>query len=128
MRDCTIITPTDLIPTMASASRQPLNDRRSEHRYPVKVALKYRIVLPNRKVVTGIGGTVNMSSGGVLVQIADSLPKGIAIELSIAWPARLNHTVALKLHVIGQTVRTLDNCTAVAIHRHEFRTSGMPIQ
>ena len=69
-----------------------------------------------------------MSSGGVLVQTADFLPKGIAIELSIAWPARLNNTVALKLHVIGQTVRTLDNCTAVEIHRHEFRTGGMPIQ
>src|SRR5678815_3455648 len=113
---------------MASASRQPLNDRRSDHRYPVKAALKYRIVLPNRKVVTGIGGTVNMSSGGILVHTADFLPRGIAIELSIAWPARLNNTVALKLLVIGQTVRTLDNCTAVAIHRHEFRTSGMPIQ
>jgi hypothetical protein len=128
VRDCTIITyRLDSLLTMA-ASRQPVNDRRSEHRYPVKVALKYTIVLPNRKVVTGIGGTVNMSSGGILVQTADFLPKGIAIQLFIAWPARLNNTVALKLHVIGQTVRKLDNCTAVAIDRHEFRSSGMPIQ
>jgi hypothetical protein len=112
---------------MASASRQPLKDRRLEHRYPVKIACEYRIVLRNRKVVTGIGGTVNISSGGVLVQTANSLPRGVAIELSIAWPVRLNNTVPLKLRVIGQTVRTLDNCTAVAIRRHAFHTSGMRI-
>jgi hypothetical protein len=107
---------------MASASRQILNDRRSEHRYPVKAALEYRIVLRNHKVVTGIGGTVNISSGGVLVQTAHSLPRGIAIELSIAWPARLNnHRVALKLHVVGKTVRTQGNGTVVAIRQHAFQ-------
>jgi hypothetical protein len=113
---------------MASASRQYLNDRRSEQRYPVKVALEYRIVLRNRKVATGIGGTVNISSSGVLVQTASSLPRGVTIELSIAWPARLNNTVALKLHVIGKTVRAQGNCTAVVIRRHEFRTSRLLIQ
>jgi hypothetical protein len=111
---------------MASASRQHLNDRRSEHRYPVKLALDYRIVLRDRKVVTGIGGTVDISSGGILVQTANSLPRGVPIELFIAWPARLNNTVALKLHVIGQTVRTQGRCTAVLIRRHAFRTSGTP--
>src|SRR6266566_3757506 len=109
---------------MILASRQYLHDRRSEYRYPVKEALEYKIVLRNRKVLNGIGGTVNVSSGGVLVQTAHSLPRGVTIELSIAWPARLNHTVALKLHVIGQTVRTQGNCTGVVIRRHEFRTSG----
>ena len=108
---------------MATAYRQHLNDRRLERRYPVKVALEYWILVRNRKVVTGIGGTVNISSNGVLIQTADALPKGVKVELSIAWPARLNHTVGLKLHVTGQTVRTQGSCTAVMIRRHTFRTS-----
>ena len=113
---------------MASASRQYLNDQRSEHRYPVKAALEYWIVIRNRKVVTGIGGTVNISSRGVLIQTAHALPRGVTVELSIHWPARLNNTVALKLHVIGQTIRTQGSCTAVLIRRHVFRTSGMAIE
>ena len=112
---------------MATLSRQYLNDRRLDRRYPVKVALEYRIVIRKRKVVTGIGGTVDISSGGVLIQTANSLPRGVTVELVIAWPARLNHTVALKLHVTGQTVRTEGSCTAVVIRRHMFRTSGTPI-
>jgi hypothetical protein len=110
---------------MASRSTQHLNDQRSNHRYPVEVALEYRVELPNRKVVTGVGGTVNLSTSGVLFQSADSLPRGVAIELSIAWPARLNNIAGLNLHVVGKTVRTEGNCTAVIVQRHEFRTQGM---
>ena len=113
---------------MATVSRQNLNDRRLERRYPVKVALEYWIIIRNRKVLTGIGGTVDISSSGVFIQTANALPSGVKVELSLAWPARLNSTVALKLHVIGQTVRTQGSCTAVVIRQHAFRTSGMPIR
>jgi len=75
-------------------------------------------------VLTGVGRTVNISSGGVLVDTANSLPAGVEVELSIAWPAILNGVAALKLHVIGQTVRVQGNCTAVVIRRYEFRTRG----
>jgi hypothetical protein len=109
---------------MASAPRQRFKDRRSNHRYAVNVAVDYRIVLDNRMVLAGIGRTVNISSGGVLVDTADSLPKGAEIELSIDWPANLNGVVALKLQVMGQTVRAKGNSTAVAIRRYEFRTRG----
>jgi hypothetical protein len=109
---------------MALASRQEITDRRSNHRYPVNVATDYKIVLPNRTVLTGFGWTVNMSSGGLLVDTVERLPRGVGIELSIAWPARLNNLTALKLQVIGRTVRTQGNCTAVVIRHCEFRTRG----
>jgi hypothetical protein len=109
---------------MASPSLHP-NDQRSNHRYPIEVALEYRAVLPNRSVVTGFGGTINLSSGGVLFQSESSLPAGVAIELMIAWPARFESLAGLNLHAMGKTVRTQDNCTAVVVHRHEFRTRGM---
>jgi hypothetical protein len=110
---------------MATRSPQNLNDQRTSHRYPVEVSLEYKVMLPNRRVVTGIGGTLNLSTGGVLFKSATPLPAGVAIELFIAWPARLNNIAGLNLHVTGKTVRAQGNCTAVVVQRHEFRTRGM---
>lgn len=109
---------------MASAPHQLFNDRRSNQRYPVNAAIDYKIVLRNRMVLTGLGRIVNISSGGVLVDTTNCLPMGVEIELSIAWPASLNGVAALKVHVIGQTVRGQGNCTAVVIRKYEFRTRG----
>lgn len=109
---------------MAPAPRQRFNERRSDQRYAVKAAIEYKVLLRNGRVLTGVGQTVNMSSGGVLVEAASSLPRGAEIELSIAWPVSLNNVVPLKLHITGQTVRTHRNRTAVTIRRYEFRTRG----
>jgi hypothetical protein len=90
----------------------------------VTAAIEYKVLLRNSRVVTGVGRTVNISSGGVLIDTGNSLPRGLGIELSIAWPANLNGVAALKLHVIGKTLRTQSNLTAVRIRRYEFRTRG----
>jgi hypothetical protein len=108
---------------MASAP-QRFSDRRSNHRYPVNAAIDYKIVLRNRMVLTGVGRTVNISSGGILLDTPNCLPNGVEIELSMAWPASLNGVAALKMHVVGRTVRAQGNCTAVVIRRYEFRTRG----
>lgn len=100
------------------------NDRRSNHRYPVNVAVEYKVVLRNRMVRSGVGRTVNMSSGGILLDSASCLPSGLRIELSMAWPALLNDVAALKLNVVGKTIRTQGNLTALIIRRYEFRTRG----
>jgi hypothetical protein len=106
---------------MASATSQCVQDRRSSRRYPINTALEYRFVL-KRKTVTGTGETVNLSGDGVLFQTANPLPSGVLIELSIAWPARLDNLIGLKLYVIGKTVRTDGSFTAVMFRSHEFRT------
>jgi hypothetical protein len=105
-------------------SSAPLNlkDHRSNRRYPVDAVVEYAVVLPNRKVITGVGETVNLSSGGVLFQSEVPLPSGVAIELAIAWPARLESLAGMNLYVTGTTLRTQGNCTAVSIHRCEFRS------
>lgn len=112
---------------MRSTSRQKFNNRRSNHRYPINAEVSYKVALRNSAVLNGIGRIVNMSSGGILVETGSSLPRGVGIELSIAWPAKLNSVAALKLHVVGRTIRTQGNLTAVLIRRYEFRTRGKPI-
>jgi hypothetical protein len=73
-------------------------------------------------VLEGVGRSVNISTGGVLFDSAAELPVGSTVEVSIAWPARLNDTVSLKLWLAGQIVRSQGTRTAVRITRHEFRT------
>ena len=109
---------------MATASLQLVKERRANHRYPVAVALEYKAVLPDRGLVNGRGAVVNMSSSGVLFNTAEVLPRGVAIELYIAWPTKLDDTVALNLYVRGRTVRTNGVNTVVGITKSEFRIRG----
>jgi hypothetical protein len=62
---------------MASMPHQRFNEQRSNQRFPVNAAIDYKIVLRNRMVLTGVGRTVNISSGGVLVDTPNCLPKGV---------------------------------------------------
>ena len=101
--------------------RHSESDRRSWPRYPFEAALEYRLIR-GRKVSTGRGKTVNVSSRGVLFQSDKPLAAGAQIELAIAWPALLNDAAGLTLHVTGRTVRSQENCAAVRILRYEFRT------
>ena len=101
---------------------QPTSDRRERRRYPVNADVEYRATLGDCEVATGVGATVNLSSRGVLLKTSEPLPCGVRIRLWIAWPIKLNNTVALNLYVIGKTVRTHRGYTAVGICRTEFRT------
>jgi hypothetical protein len=63
-------------------------DRRSDHRYPMNVELKYRLVRRDKTVMTG----------SVLLQTCDPLPCRQKIELSVFWQARLDNITPLQLH------------------------------
>ena len=103
---------------------QPLKERRSKWRYPVKVPLEYRAVLSNGAVTFGTGTVLNMSSRGVLFHTADVLPSGLAVELWIVWPTKLDDTITLELYVVGKTIRTDGAGTVIKISKTEFRIRG----
>jgi hypothetical protein len=86
--------------------------------------MAFRIVRRRQVLEIGSGRTVNMSAGGVLFQSTHALAVGDEVELSIAWPAQLDNKVRLQLCVVGRTVWSGDNSTAVQIQRYEFRTAG----
>ena len=99
-------------------------DRRSQPRYPVEAALEYQVI-HGRRVATGRGKTLNISSRGVLFQSNQTVAEAAPIKLEIAWPVRLNDVVGLTWHVTGRTVRSQGKCTAVKILCHEFRTRAV---
>jgi hypothetical protein len=110
----------DLISQRSPTSRTI--QRRVDRRYPIDAALEYKLIQDRQVFETGHGKTINVSSSGILFESQRALPPGMEIELSIAWPARISDTVAMKLCVSGRTVRAQDNCTAVKILQHTLRT------
>ena len=90
-------------------------------RYGISVELEFHLVRRGKVVQTGIGRTMNLSSSGVLFESDTGLPPGMPVQLWIRWPVRLDNEVSLNLFVIGRTIRTEGNCTAVRFQRHEFR-------
>src|SRR5580698_5197349 len=76
-----------------------------------------------RVLDTGVGQTVDLSSGGVLFDPGRHLPVGLNVELAIAWPVLLRNEAPMQLVVAGRIVRTAEGQTAVAMSQHEFRTA-----
>jgi hypothetical protein len=73
---------------------------------------------------TGVGKTVNISSGGLWFTTENTLTAGMPVELSLSWPVLLHDSCPMKLMIYGCIIRSSDKGAAVAIERYEFRTSG----
>jgi hypothetical protein len=97
-------------------------ERRSARRYPIEIAVVYRLVRKGKVLTRGFGLTHNLSSAGLLMESSTTLSVGSEVEVFLAWPARLNGEVNLNLWIQGRAVRSRDNCTAIVIERSDFRT------
>jgi len=101
----------------------PPVERRGAARFPIEEEVRYKIL--NRSSASiGSGKTINMSSAGVLFTTEHFLSAGERLELSVNWPAQLDHKCALKLVATGRVVRSADGLAAIVIDRYEFRTQG----
>jgi hypothetical protein len=113
---------------MTPSSRRKIRtwpgDRRINRRYPIIVDLEYRVVQNNEVVQSGIGRSIDLSTGGVLFESQTALMVGTEIEVSIAWPVRLHDAVALNLCISGKVARTDGQHHAVSIEDHEFCVRG----
>ena len=77
-------------------------DRREDRRYPIELEMRYKVVTRSRAPLTGVGRTMNISSGGVLFGGDQSVPAGAFVELSLNWPILLQNTCPLTLVIIGR--------------------------
>jgi hypothetical protein len=100
-------------------------DRRDAVRYPLSLELKYKLIRRRKLIDSGVGHTVDLSSGGVLFETDRPLPVGLNVELSVAWPVLLHGVAPMRLFVTGRIVRTSRNRTAIRTVQHEFRTQGI---
>lgn len=99
-------------------------ERRSTDRFPIERELRYKVVSKRSSNESGIGRTVNFSSGGILFTTEQMLIPGKKIEMAISWPAQLDAKCPLKLLARGRIVRCENGRAAVEIQQYEFRTMG----
>ena len=101
-----------------------LRDRRFNRRYEISLSLRWSVLWQRQVLASGMGTTIDLSSGGILFQAGRSLPVGKQVELSIAWPARIADFPPLQLVVSGIVVRSEGNRNAIRMTHHEFRTGA----
>jgi hypothetical protein len=99
-------------------------ERRIKRRFQIDQEVKYKMLYGQRIAETGVGRTMNVSSGGVWFSTQNMLTSGMPVELSMSWPVLLNDSCPMKLMIYGCVVRSNEKGAAVAIERYEFRTQG----
>lgn len=105
-------------------SQSGMNERRAKKRFQIEQEVRYKMLYGQRIAETGVGKTVNVSSGGVFFTTENTLTAGMPVELSMSWPVLLNDSCPMKLMIYGCVIRCSEKGAAVAIERYEFRTQG----
>jgi len=100
-------------------------ERRSRKRFPLALAVEYRLLGQGAR--SGSGWTHNISSRGVLFEVAEQEPISGLIELVVSWPCALDGVCALNLVIKGRVVRIEDRGIAMECTQHEFRTAGSAV-
>jgi c-di-GMP-binding flagellar brake protein YcgR len=100
-------------------------DRRRDKRYEICLDAKWKLIRRRKVLDTGIGRTLDMSSGGLLLETERPLPLGLNLELSVTWPVMLHNVAPLQLVISGRIVRAKGKHVAVRMMQHEFRTMGV---
>jgi hypothetical protein len=104
------------------------SEQRSHQRYALRLDVEYKLLSRGHTGRLGSTRTVNIASGGVLLDKNESLPAGCAIELLINWPFLLEGVCPLKLIMRGRIVRSDGMGVAIQAKQHEFRTAGARAQ
>jgi hypothetical protein len=101
-------------------------DRRQDRRYEINLELRWKLIRRRKVRDSGIGRTIDLSSGGVFFEAHRQLPVGLNVELSIAWPILLHNSSPLQLLVSGKIVRVAGTRVGIRMTQHEFHTAGLP--
>ena len=99
-------------------------DRRADRRYDLHLDLRWTLIRRRRVVDSGRGRTIDVSSGGILFDAGRPVPKGLDIEVAVAWPVLLHGVAPMQLVAFGRVVRSGGTRAAFRMTQHEFRTVG----
>jgi hypothetical protein len=95
------------------------HNRRRNVRSDFEQEVRYVTLDGNKQ--TGVGMTVNISSGGVCFTTQSLLPVGTSVELSMNWPALMRDSSPIKLIIYGRVIRSGENKVVVTVGGHTFR-------
>jgi hypothetical protein len=98
-------------------------ESRSQPRYKLDVELQFSYRRGNR-TFHGSGRTRDLSDKVVCFESDQELPRGVALELCIAWPVTLQGLLPLEMIVHGAVVRWQHSVAVLRLEDFEFRTQG----
>jgi hypothetical protein len=113
-----------LLEPQSRNNSQISGDRRQHRRYALQLAVKWKLIRRRRVLDSGVGQTIDLSSGGILFNAGREMPEGLNVALSITWPVMLHKIAPLQLVAAGRIVRSNSSHVAIQMTTHEFRTVG----
>ena len=100
-------------------------ERRSAVRYALELTVSCGLFRGGRMLPAKSGKTRNLSSKGILFNSEQLYETGSSLWMSIIWPATRDDA-EVELIILGHTVRSDVNGTALAIDRYAFHSSESP--
>jgi len=96
-------------------------DRRSNRRYALDTAVRYRSANGPLNAAWKNGRVLNMSASGILIHAPESLAAGTKLELSMEWTGLHHGRETMRLFLIATVTRTGGRGAALHILSHRFR-------
>ena len=93
--------------------------------FPISLEMQYQLVSDGTPKIRGVGRTLWISSRQIIFEADTTLSPGTELEITIAWPARLDERVGLQLWVRGIVLHKLSQGVTAEIRKYQFRTRGI---
>jgi hypothetical protein len=100
------------------------SDCRATTRYTVRSPLRYRGANSALNAAWKYGRTLDMSAGGILIDIPEAMAVGTKLELAMNWTGLYHNKQSMRLHMIAAVTRTDGRGTALRILKHRFCDAG----
>lgn len=109
---------------MPKRTKSDIKNRRANARYGFVTALRFRAYRQTAVECSGSGRTIDMSAGGITIEIGRPLEPGIEVEMVLDWPGLYHGRQRMRLYLWGEVLRSSHESTAVRILSHEFRDAA----
>jgi len=110
----------------SEAAKKAAEERRTNTRFPCRLAVSYQTLEHPILSGQGLSETLNIGSKGILFTSNEQFKSGQLVQVTVAWPARLENQVPLKRVAEGRVIRNANGQTAMTIDKYEFRTRRAP--
>ena len=101
-----------------------VHERRKRFRFQMDAELRYQVSGCHGAPIQGTGKLENISSKAMAFSGDGSFERGMRLTVSLAWPAKLDEYMMLRLAFEGTVLRVRGRLVVVTIERPEFRTAG----
>jgi hypothetical protein len=96
-------------------------ERRSYRRYTLETPLRYRAANCPLKTLWKHGRARDMSAGGILVDLPETVAIGTKLELAMDWTGLYHGRQAMRLFLVASVTRHDGRGAAFRILSHRFR-------